>query len=67
MKLIELYLVLTYIDLSASSAGLDPKFDVYFLAIANASSLIGRSGGGFISDRFGKLLSSDLIVPGGDV
>jgi hypothetical protein len=46
--------VLTYIDLSATSAGIDPSFDVYFLAIANASSFIGRISSGYLADRVGK-------------
>ncbi|KAK7055754.1 MFS general substrate transporter [Favolaschia claudopus] len=33
-----LYTLLTYIDISATSAGLDPSFDVYLLAFANAAS-----------------------------
>jgi hypothetical protein len=46
--------VLTYIELSATTAGIDPKFDVYFLAVANASSFFGRVLSGFLSDRLGK-------------
>lgn len=48
-----LYTLLTYIELSATTAGIDPSFDVYFLAIANASSFIGRVLSGFLSDRLG--------------
>jgi len=55
-----LYTVLTYIDLSATSAGIDPSFDVYFLAIANASSFIGRVLSGYFSDRVGCL---NVMIP----
>lgn len=55
-----LYTVLTYIDLSATSAGIDPSFDVYFLAIANASSFIGRVLSGYLSDRLGCL---NVMIP----
>ncbi|KAJ7628741.1 MFS general substrate transporter [Roridomyces roridus] len=33
-----LYTLLTYIDVSATSAGIDPSFDVYLLSFANAAS-----------------------------
>ncbi|KAJ7066477.1 major facilitator superfamily domain-containing protein [Mycena amicta] len=50
-----LYTVLTYIDLSAVSAGVSPDFSFYLVSIANGCSLFGRIGGGIASDRFGPL------------
>ncbi|KAI9065491.1 MFS general substrate transporter [Trametes sanguinea] len=50
-----IYTVLTYIDVSAASEGLDPNFSFYLLAIANACSAIGRLAGGLLSDRVGPL------------
>ncbi|CDO68627.1 hypothetical protein BN946_scf184996.g58 [Trametes cinnabarina] len=50
-----IYTVLTYIDVSAASEGIDPNFSFYLLAIANACSAIGRLAGGFLSDRVGPL------------
>jgi hypothetical protein len=48
-----LILVLTYIGVSAVSHGLSPGFSFYLVAIANASSVLGRCGCGLISDRTG--------------
>lgn len=45
--------VLTYIDSSAVRAGLSEDFSFYLVAIANASSAIGRAGSGLIADRIG--------------
>jgi len=50
-----LYTVLTYIDISATSAGISDDFSFYLVSIANASSGIGRLAGGFFADRFGAL------------
>ncbi|KAI0672767.1 MFS general substrate transporter [Trametes maxima] len=50
-----IYTVLTYIDVSASSKGIDPDFSFYLLAIANACSAIGRLTGGIFADRLGAL------------
>lgn len=49
--------VLTYIDVSAVSKGIDPNFSFYLLAIANACSAIGRILGGLLADRIGMLPS----------
>lgn len=46
--------VLTYIDVSATNAGIDPSFDVYLLAISNASSGGCRIVGGLLADRIGS-------------
>ncbi|KAL1947828.1 hypothetical protein VTO73DRAFT_13552 [Trametes versicolor] len=50
-----IYTVLTYIDVSAVSKGIDPNFSFYLLAIANACSAIGRILGGLLADRIGPL------------
>lgn len=41
-------------------AGIDPDFAFYLLSITNASSIIGRLGGGILADRYGKLLSAHI-------
>ncbi|KAI1788361.1 MFS general substrate transporter [Ganoderma leucocontextum] len=46
-----IYTVLTYIDVSAASAGVPDDLAFYLLAIANACSAVGRVGGGMLSDR----------------
>ena len=50
-----LILVLTYIGVSAVVHGLSPGFSFYLVAIANASSVLGRCGCGLISDRTGLI------------
>ncbi|KAJ7117706.1 MFS general substrate transporter [Mycena epipterygia] len=55
-----LYTVLTYIDVSAVSAGVSPEFSFYLISIANGSSLFGRLAGGIGSDRFGPL---NVLIP----
>ena len=46
--------VLTYVDVSATSIGISSSFSFYFVAIANAGSLLGRYVAGYMSDRLGK-------------
>ncbi|KAF7966769.1 hypothetical protein HWV62_37063 [Athelia sp. TMB] len=50
-----LYTVLTYIDVSATFAGIDPDFSFYLISIANASSGFGRITAGVLADRFGAI------------
>lgn len=50
-----LYTVLTYIDVSATKAGVSEDFSFYLVSIANASSSIGRLGAGILTDRFGPV------------
>ncbi|KZP29024.1 MFS general substrate transporter [Athelia psychrophila] len=50
-----LYTVLTYIDVSAVSVGVEPDFSFYLISIANAASGFGRIGAGFAADRFGAI------------
>ena len=47
--------VLTYIDVSASAAGISPEFSFYLVSIANAGSGLGRLVSGILADRFGPL------------
>jgi hypothetical protein len=54
------YTVLTYIDVSATNAGIAPSFDVYLLAIANASSGVGRIMTGLLADRIGSVFHSEF-------
>ncbi|KAJ6522361.1 MFS general substrate transporter [Mycena vulgaris] len=56
-----LYTLLTYIDVSATNSGISPSFDVYLLAIANASSGGGRIMTGLLADRIGCL---SVMIPG---
>ncbi|KAI0780472.1 MFS general substrate transporter [Trametes elegans] len=55
MAFLGIYTVLTYIDVSAESKGINVNFSFYLLAIANACSAIGRLAGGLLSDRLGPL------------
>ncbi|KAI0717032.1 MFS general substrate transporter [Earliella scabrosa] len=56
-----LYTCLTYISLSGLLQGVDPDLSFYLLSIANASSVIGRLGGGLLADRIGPL---NVLIPG---
>ncbi|KAJ7184639.1 MFS general substrate transporter [Mycena filopes] len=56
-----LYTLLTYIDVSATKAGIAPSFDVYLLAIANGSSGVGRIMTGLLADRIGCM---SVMIPG---
>ncbi|KAJ6553884.1 MFS general substrate transporter [Mycena sp. CBHHK59/15] len=56
-----LYTLLTYIDVSATNAGISPSFDVYLLALANASSGVGRVMTGLLADRIGCM---SVMIPG---
>lgn len=51
---------MTYIDVSAVAAGLDPEFTFYLVAIANAASGFGRFAGGITADRIGAL---NVMIP----
>ncbi|KAG8897922.1 hypothetical protein FRB99_007786 [Tulasnella sp. 403] len=57
---------MAFLDVSAiESAHLSPEFSFYLISIANATSTIGRVGGGVLSDKFGclnVLIPSDIIV-----
>jgi len=48
-------IVLTYIDLSATTVGISPEFSFYLVSIANAGSGFGRISSGFFADKFGPL------------
>lgn len=47
-------LVLTYIDLSALAIGVSQDMAFYLVAIANASSGLGRIMAGLMADKVGK-------------
>ncbi|KAJ7147858.1 MFS general substrate transporter [Mycena crocata] len=55
------FVLLTYIDVSATDAGMAPSFAVYLLAIANASSGAGRIMTGLLADRVGCM---SVMIPG---
>jgi len=46
--------VLTFIDVSAVKAGIDPEFAFYLVAIVNAAGTFGRVSAGYLDDNFGK-------------
>ncbi|KAL1661009.1 major facilitator superfamily domain-containing protein [Schizophyllum commune] len=50
-----LYTVLTYIDVSATKAGVSEDFSFYLVSIANASSSLGRLGAGILTDKYGAI------------
>ncbi|KAJ3782306.1 hypothetical protein GGU10DRAFT_275824 [Lentinula aff. detonsa] len=50
-----LYAVLTYIDGSASAAGIDEDFSFYLVSIANAASGFGRLSSGIACDKIGGI------------
>ncbi|TFY76406.1 hypothetical protein EWM64_g7608 [Hericium alpestre] len=50
-----LYTVLTYIDASAPSQGVDENLTFYLVSVANAASGFGRLASGFAADRFGAM------------
>ncbi|OSX64020.1 hypothetical protein POSPLADRAFT_1045154 [Postia placenta MAD-698-R-SB12] len=60
MNFLGLYTVLTYIDVSASSAGISQNLSFYLLPIANTGSLFGRIAAGLMADRFGPM---NTIIP----
>ena len=49
--------LLTYVDVSAAYVGVDEDFSFYLIAIANASSALGRIVAGILADKFGTLIS----------
>jgi MCP family monocarboxylic acid transporter-like MFS transporter 10 len=57
---VSLLKVLTYIDLSATTIGISPKFSFYLLSIANAGSGLGRIASGILGDKFGAIT---IIAP----
>ncbi|EIW84681.1 MFS general substrate transporter [Coniophora puteana RWD-64-598 SS2] len=55
MTFLGLYTVLTYIPVSATLVGVSPNFALYLVAIANASSALGRILAGYFADRVGAI------------
>ncbi|KAF5370194.1 hypothetical protein D9757_010621 [Collybiopsis confluens] len=50
-----MYTVLTYIDISAASVGIDDNFSFYLVSITNAASAFGRLTSGIACDKFGAI------------
>ena len=46
--------MLTFINVSAVEAGIDPEFAFYLVAIVNAAGTFGRVSAGYLGDKFGK-------------
>ncbi|KAI0345395.1 MFS general substrate transporter [Trametopsis cervina] len=55
-----LYTVQTYIDVSASAAGVDSNFSFYLLSISNAGSAVGRIIAGPMVDSWGGF---NVLIP----
>ncbi|KAF9017421.1 MFS general substrate transporter [Hymenopellis radicata] len=55
-----MYTVLTYIDVSAVSHGIDQNFSFYLVSIVNASSAVGRYCAGGLADRMGAM---NVMIP----
>ncbi|KAL4064203.1 major facilitator superfamily domain-containing protein [Scleroderma yunnanense] len=58
--LLGLYTVLTYLPTSANLVGIENGYGFYLVAIANASSAIGRLSAGWLADRVGPL---NVMIP----
>ncbi|KXN87188.1 ATP-dependent RNA helicase eIF4A [Leucoagaricus sp. SymC.cos] len=54
------YTVLTFIDVSAISAGISPDFSFYLVSLANAGSGVGRIFTGLLVDKYGAI---NVITP----
>jgi len=52
---VNFFKVLTYIDLSATRAGISPEFAFYLTSITNAGSGLGRILSGVLADKLGAL------------
>jgi MFS family permease len=50
-----IYTVLTYIDISAATVGIDENFSFYLVSITNAASGFGRLTAGVACDRYGAI------------
>lgn len=55
-----IYTVLTYIDVSATKAGVPEDFSFYLVSIANCSSGFGRYFAGLLGDRIGAM---NVMIP----
>ncbi|KAF5382811.1 hypothetical protein D9757_007269 [Collybiopsis confluens] len=55
-----LFTILTYIDISAITHEVSPEYSFYLVAIANASSAIGRIVAGLTADKIGAI---NFIAP----
>ncbi|KAG8950837.1 hypothetical protein FRC04_007069 [Tulasnella sp. 424] len=55
-----MYACLTFIDVSATNAGISPDFSFYLVSIGNAGSGCGRVLSGFLSDKAGAL---NILIP----
>ncbi|KAJ7580900.1 major facilitator superfamily domain-containing protein [Mycena floridula] len=55
-----IYTLLTYADISAISVGFSDEFSFYFIAIANASSGVGRCAAGVLADIIGPI---NVMIP----
>ncbi|KAF9070894.1 major facilitator superfamily domain-containing protein [Rhodocollybia butyracea] len=61
-----MYTVLTYIEISANSVGIDDNFSFYLVSITNAASGFGRITAGITADKFGAInfLAPMTIIAG---
>ena len=56
----EFILVLTFVAVAATEAGIDPSKAFFLVSILNGASIVGRFASGFIGDKFGPL---NLMIP----
>ncbi|KAF7362320.1 MFS domain-containing protein [Mycena venus] len=52
--------VLTYLDVRATSVGVSPDFSFYLISMANGASLVGRLTSGFMADKLGAV---NVVAP----
>lgn len=62
INLLGFYTVTTYIDLSATRAGIPASFSFYLVAISNAGGGLGRVVSGILADQFGALNITVLMT-----
>ncbi|CAE6441775.1 unnamed protein product [Rhizoctonia solani] len=56
-----LYTVLTYLEVyGREGVGIPKEFSIYLIPIANAASLVGRVGSGYVTDKVGPL---NTLIP----
>ncbi|KIY50433.1 MFS general substrate transporter [Fistulina hepatica ATCC 64428] len=55
LAILGLYTPLTYISVGGVAIGINSNFAFYFVAIANAASILGRVGGGVLAVRYGPI------------
>ncbi|KAI5987323.1 MFS general substrate transporter [Pisolithus marmoratus] len=60
--LLGLYTMLTYLPVSAAAVGMSSNILFYFVAMANAASILGRLSAGWLADHIGTYIAL-LVAP----